>query len=230
MYLLKGDFYQLFPVNKRSLIYEQKLSNSVETNAGRLLWEKINYFNELKHNFRADTNDLETKFYVKFLSDARIGNVSDSQLTRINGSCVQLNIKEAIMKTNVDTKSIWLTNTKEKRANINNIFKKILKEKKINISDNNGVINTFKNLSIDIICTHSHKDGVYIDKSTSINLHKINIKNHEGFDIPPAILSLSIGSRVQVIGNIGIEIGFNNNINNNINNYYYYYNYYYIII
>ena len=202
--LLIGDFYQLLCIKDRSLIYERRLSNSVEINAGRKLWECINYFKELKHNFRADTNDIDTKFYVQFLQDARLGKVKDIQLTRINGSCLQTSMKEAMYNTRNNTKSIWLTNTKANRKKVNDSFKESLKEKIINFPNN--TLNE-KNLTIDIICKHEYEDKRIIDSNRSKILHKYSGDGPNGHEIAPAILSLSIGTRVQVIGNIATEIG-----------------------
>ena len=127
------------------------------------------------------------------------------QLLRINGSCVQTGMKEAMYNTRNDTKSIWLTNTKANKAKVNNIFKENLKEKIINFPNNN--INE-KNLTIDVICKHEYEDkNIKIDSNRSKILHKYSGKGPDKQEIAPAILTLSIGSRVQVMGNIATEIG-----------------------
>lgn len=196
-----GDFYQLLCVNDRSLLYSIDFCQTANEVAGRQLWEKINYFKELKFNFRIKSaTDI---FYNEFLNKVRMGSISQDDLLQINGSCVQISINEALQNTINDTKTIWLAPTKKGVKQINEINKRLLKNKKIAVADK-----LYNNLSIDIICKHTINNSINVTKNESKQLFKISeAKSDSDRKIPPPILSLSIGSRVKVIENIATSIG-----------------------
>jgi len=165
---------------------------------GRLFWIKIlNYFKELEHNFRI--RNADEIFYTNFLKNARKGIVSNEDLLKINGECFRLSIEEAILETNNKSKTIWLASTHAEVNKINDINKNILTKKS-------------NNLTIDVISKHKSKYET-IDLDTSKKLFKItkdlnkNNNNEEKKRFPKPILSLSIGTRVKIIGNIATEIG-----------------------
>jgi hypothetical protein len=165
---------------------------------GRLFWIKIlNYFKELEHNFRI--RNADEIFYTNFLKNARKGIVSNEDLLKINGECFRLSIEEAILETNNKSKTIWLASSNAEVNKINNVNKDILIKKS-------------NNLTIDVISKHKSKYET-IDLDTSKKLFKItkdlnkNNNNEEKKRFPKPILSLSIGTRVKIIGNIATEIG-----------------------
>jgi hypothetical protein len=64
-------------------------------------------------------------------------------------------------------------------------------------------------LTIDIICKHSKNESFdNINSEKSKNLFKIIEAPSSEFKFPRPILTLSIGSRVQVIENLATEIGY----------------------
>jgi len=167
---------------------------------GRILWVScINYFKELLHNFRI-RNEAEI-FFTNFLSNARKGIVSDEDLLIINSECYRIDINEAILKTKEKPRTIWLASTHKEVNYINQTNKKLLLLKE-NI------------LTLDVIAKHtSLKSIIDLEKSKTlfkVTKRSIKQKKTEGdnkIKFPDPILSLSIGTRVKIIGNLATEIG-----------------------
>jgi hypothetical protein len=189
-----GDFYQLTAFFTTALF-------SQSNEEGRILWKSsVKYFKELTHNFRI--RNEEEIFFTNFLSKARKGKVTDEDLLIINATCFRVTIQEAIQKTKDKKKTLWIATTHKEVHSINQMNKDIL-------SKNNA-------LTIDIIAKHA-SDISIIDLEKSKTLFKITarslIKKKNDDDprnkFPDPILSLSIGTRVKVIGNIATEIGKN---------------------
>lgn len=205
LYIIIGDFYQLLCVNDQSLLYSVDMSKKSDAASGRALWEKINYFKELTHNFRI-RSEQET-FYTEFLKKARVGKVTEEDLLLLNGECIQLHIDEAIDNTNNESKTIWLAPTLKNVRDINNINKEIMKKKVLKGTNENKTNSQYKNLTIDIICKHTINgdNNIHIGESKEL-FKKVTVKKGE-LKYPPPILTLSIGSRVRVISNIATCIG-----------------------
>ena len=117
----------------------------------------------------------------------------------INATCFCINIEEAILKTAQKSKTIWLASTHKEVNSINQFNKNILLKK--------------NNLTIDIIAKHASTKSI-IDLEKSKTLFKITDRSikkqnekEKRIKFPDPILSLSIGSRVKVIGNLATEIG-----------------------
>ena len=164
-----------------------------------MLWvSSINYFKELLHNFRIRNED--EIFFTNFLSNARKGIVSDNDLLLINSECFCMDINEAILKTKEKSKTIWLASTHKEVNYINQINK-------------NNLLLEKNNLTIDVIAKHASSKSI-IDLEKSKTLFKVTtrsiktkIEGDNKMKFPDPILSLSIGTRVKVIGNLATEIG-----------------------
>lgn len=150
------------------------------------------------HNFRIRT--AAQIFFTNFLSEARKGNVSDGDLLLINSKCYCIDINEAILRTKEKFRTIWLASTHKEVNYINHTNKKLLLLKK-------------NNLTLDVIAKHASSKSI-IDLERSKTLFKVTtrsikeqIEGDNRIKFPDPILSLSIGTRVKVIGNLATEIG-----------------------
>jgi hypothetical protein len=187
-------------------LYSVNLAKTTEVGCGRALWEKINYFKELTHNFRINSDD--EIFYTEFLKKARLGNITELELLELNGRCIQINIEEAINNTINESKTIWLAPTLKNVKEINNINISVMKDKVISeVKTYDSSIRPIKNLTIDVIAKHliSGKTNIQISESKELFKRVTSKKNELKF--PPPILTLSIGSRVKVVSNIATCLG-----------------------
>lgn len=111
-----------------------------------------------------------------------------------------MNIEQVIALTRNKSKTIWLATTHKEVNSLNQI--------------NRDILLKANNLTIDVIAKHTSSLSI-IDLEKSKTLFKItkrsfktkNKKKDKRHRFPDPILSLSIGTRVKVIGNLATEIG-----------------------
>lgn len=120
-------------------------------------------------------------------------------LLEINAKCQRINLEEVIELTRNKSKTIWLATTHKEVNSLNQI--------------NRDILLKTNNLTIDVIAKHTSSKSI-IDLEKSKHLFKITHrsfktknKKDKRHHFPDPILSLSIGTRVKVIGNLATEIG-----------------------
>ena len=201
--LFCGDLYQLKCVQGTPLYMPKNLVKTREGTLGSDLWYNISTFVELTENMRmsklgANLSE-EDKAFIKFLSLARKGNVTDdgfsSFLQQINDT--KLVDFESQARDRADPNAIWIANEKKEAQAMNNQqFQKLRNEGKAAVRFIAHHTPTFTNLPM----PNEEESKILFSFTPERNQ---NIKT-------PTYIDLCIGSSVMLTKNIATEIGLTN--------------------
>ena len=102
------------PVGSRPELYEKKID--AKKWYGRALWDTVNSFQELTHNYRCvPSADGSIPVLAQFLRGARIGTPNERLLTLINSKCHVFGGDNA----DADPRALWMAPTKDKVGTFN---------------------------------------------------------------------------------------------------------------
>ena len=101
--LFGGDFWQLDPIGRDDMLYLKPKPEKQDkwTVEGYDLWAGLNDFVELLENCRF--KDLSSSLLATFNNKARIGEVTEELIARMNAKCLCLTYEDALEKINART-------------------------------------------------------------------------------------------------------------------------------
>jgi hypothetical protein len=183
--LFCGDFYQLKPVGG-SPLYQSNVDN-ICSNAklGRDLWLQISTYFELTENCRFV--DGEDATFPQFIHNARIGQVDETALDKINYKCLCVDVQEAMIRAN--RKAVWIAPTRAKVAEHNDRNFEMLKAE--------GAY-YFRIIAVHKATSQQQQAP---NEEELAELFKNNDKDY------PTHLDIAIGSRVRVTENLATQLG-----------------------
>ena len=217
--VLSGDMYQLPPVCATPL-YRNRATidrcNSRVTFLGKMLWDKINVFVELKRNYRFSGSSEE--LLPSFLHGARIGDPDQSLLHKINGTCIMTSVSTAVARSN--DAAIWIAPTNALVDEHNTRALESLRSRGTEMMYTYVYITFLHILNLNLplglpiyraVAKHiPAAEGVrLVDLQISKRLHAIR-KDKYGNDLPQSNMVFAIGQRVRVTVNAGTQIGIYN--------------------
>jgi ATP-dependent exoDNAse (exonuclease V) alpha subunit len=205
-FIICGDFYQMKSIGgtsipegvlNKSRPYPRAMTREAE--AGYNVFSKLTHYYELKINVRAATTGEGKSDLATFNTAARLNQMATPEvaalLTKFNTN-VGINEQDLYDKTDRDT--IYLTDTHTKINKINKFYL-------------NKLLQTEGNVLVTCIADHKpYSNSMPIDRGVLDYLYHQTDSIGAPVDVLPTYIELTIGTRVRITYNLGVELGLYN--------------------